>query len=199
MWEERFGEPEYHFGTEPAAFLTAQAHHIPAASRVLAVADGEGRNSVWLAEQGHHVVAFDAAENGVAKARKLAEARGVSVDLHTARIEDWDWAQDTYDAVVAIFFQFAPPPLRAQIFAGLAQTLRPGGVLLLHGYAPRQVGYGTGGAPWPEHLYTLELLHEAFPGWEILREADYDAEIQEGRGHAGLSALVDFVALKPVA
>lgn len=197
MWEQRYADAEYHFGTAPAAFLTAQAHHLPPKAKVLAIADGEGRNSVWLAEQGHSVTAFDPAANGLAKARRLAEARGVSVDYHQARIEDWPWTAEAFDAVVAIFFQFAPPPLRAEIFAGLSRTLRPGGTLLLHGYAPRQVDYGTGGPPWPEHLYTLDLLHAAFPGWQVLRAADYDAEVQEGRGHSGMSALIDFVAVKP--
>ena len=197
MWNERYAGDEYHFGTEPAAFLVAQAGALPPGARVLCVADGEGRNSTYLAGLGHSVVAFEPAPNAVAKARRLAAARGVSVEQRSATIEDWAWEPDAFDAVAAIFIQFVPPAQRPALFADFARTLRPGGLLLLHGYAPRQVGYGTGGPPWPEHLYTLPMLLEAFAGWQVLHAADRDAEISEGRGHDGLSALIDFVARKP--
>jgi SAM-dependent methyltransferase len=197
MWNERYANEDYLFGTEPAAFLVAQAGHLPRGARVLCVADGEGRNSTWLAAQGHEVTAFDPAPNALAKARRLAEARGVTVDFREADVEDWPWEEGAVDAVVAIFIQFAPPDLRARLFADMARTLQPGGVLLLHGYAPRQVDYGTGGPPHAENMYTLELLRAAFPGWEVLHAADYDAKIDEGAGHSGRSGLIDFVARKP--
>lgn len=197
MWDQRFGAPGYLFGTEPAAFLQAEAGRITPGAQVLCVADGEGRNSVWLARQGHDVTAFDASPVAVDKARALAKAAGVTVALHTADADAWGWQAGAFDAVVAIFIQFAPPALRDRIFAGMARTLRPGGLLLLHGYAPRQVGYGTGGPGAAENLYTLEMLRAAFPGWEVLHEADRDAEIHEGTGHSGMSALIDFVVRKP--
>ena len=199
MWNERYANEDYLFGTESAAFLVAQARHLPRGARALCVADGEGRNSTWLAAQGHEVTAFDPAPNALAKARRLAEARGVTVDFREADVEDWPWEEGAVDAVVAIFIQFAPPDLRARLFADMARTLQPGGVLLLHGYAPRQVDYGTGGPPHAENMYTLELLRAAFPGWEVLHAADYDAKIDEGAGHSGRSGLIDFVARKPVA
>ncbi|PQO22827.1 SAM-dependent methyltransferase [Rhodobacteraceae bacterium WD3A24] len=197
MWDERFATPDYLFGTEPADFLIREGWRIPAGARVLAVADGEGRNSVWLARQGHSVVAMDSSAVGLDKARKLAAGAGVAVDFHHADIADWPWTSAAYDAVVAVFIQFAAPALREAIFAGMARTLKPGGLLLLHGYAPRQVDYGTGGPPARENMYTLPMLHAALPGWEILHEADYDAEIHEGTGHSGVSGLIDFVARKP--
>ncbi|MEM1430480.1 MAG: class I SAM-dependent methyltransferase [Pseudomonadota bacterium] len=197
MWNERYAGQDYLFGTEPARFLVAQAHRIPPASRVLCVADGEGRNSVYLASLGHAVTAFDPAPNALDKARQLAERTGVAVDLREASTESWDWAPDAVPVVVAIFIQFAAPPERARTFANIARTLTPGGHLLLHGYAPRQVSYGTGGPPFVENMYTLPLLHEAFPDWSVLHEADYDAEIDEGTGHAGRSGLIDFVVQKP--
>lgn len=197
MWNDRYASEEYLFGTEPAAFLRAQAHHLPPAAHVLAVADGEGRNSVWLAERGHRVTAFDSAANAVAKAEALAAARGVEVALHCQSLSDWPWTEGAYDAVAAIFIQFVGPAERPALFADIARTIRPGGVLLLHGYAPRQVKYGTGGPPHAENMYTLDMLRAAFRGWEILREADYDADIDEGAGHSGRSALIDFVAAKP--
>lgn len=197
MWNDRYDRPDYLFGTKPADFLTAQAHHLPQAGRVLVVADGEGRNSVYLAGRGLDVVAFDYAPNALVKAQALAEARGVHVDFREADILSWDWAADSYDAVVAVFIQFLSPDARSAIFEGLETALKPGGVLLLHGYAPRQVEYGTGGPPVAENMYTLPLLERAFAGLEVVHSADYDAEISEGPGHSGLSGLIDFVARKP--
>lgn len=197
MWDERFATPDYLFGTEPADFLIREGGRIPAGARVLAVADGEGRNSVWLARQGHDVVAMDSSAVGLEKARRLADEAGVKVAFREADIARWEWTPEAFDAVVAIFIQFADPALRDEIFSGMARTLKPGGLLLLHGYARRQVDYGTGGPPARENMYALPMLHEAFPGWEILREADFDKEIHEGRGHSGISGLIDFVARKP--
>jgi SAM-dependent methyltransferase len=198
MWNARYDRPEYLFGTEPAGFVETHARHLPAGARVLCVADGEGRNSVHLAGQGHRVTAFDPSHVGIAKARQLAHQRGVEVAFHEADVTGWDWTAESWDAVVAVFIQFADPALRSQIFADMARALTPGGLLLLHGYAPRQVGYGTGGPGVAENMYTLPMLEQAFAGWQVLDAADYDAEINEGEGHAGLSALIDFVARKPV-
>ena len=195
-WDDRFDQDDYLFGTDPATFLVREAGRLSARSRVLCVADGEGRNSVHLASLGHHVTAFDASTVGLSKARKLADGRGVGVDFHHSGVEDWDWTQ-SYDAVVAIFIQFAGPDLRANLFADMAQAVHSGGLLLLHGYAPRQVDYATGGPPYVENMYTEQMLADAFSGWDVLLSADYDAVIEEGAGHSGRSALVDFVARKP--
>ena len=196
IWDDRYDSAEYLFGTEPAQFLRTHAGLLPPASRVLAVADGEGRNSVHMAGLGHHVTAFDPSGVALAKARALAEARAVTVDFVQAGIDDWDWSRP-FDAVLGVFIQFAPPPRRAQLFAQIGQTLRPGGMLLLHGYAPRQVQYGTGGPSAPQNMYTLDLLRDSFAGWQVLHARDYDATLDEGQGHSGLSALIDFVARKP--
>ena len=131
----------------------------------------------------------------MAKARKLAQSKNASVQFELSGVEDWDWSIQ-YDAVVAIFIQFAPPKLRQEIFANMLQAVRPGGLLLLHGYAPRQVDYGTGGPAQAEHMYTVDLLAQSFAELELLRLEDYDAEIDEGPGHSGLSGLVDLVGRK---
>lgn len=196
MWDERYERDGFLFGTEPADFLAREVGRIAPDSRVLCVADGEGRNSTFLAGLGHHVTAFDASGVGLDKARGLAAKRGVAVDFRQSGVEAWDWSQ-TYNAVVAVFIQFAGPQLRAQIFGWLAQAVAPGGVLLLHGYAPRQVDYGTGGPPNRENMYTVPMLEQAFSGFEVLHAADYDADLSEGAAHSGTSALVDFVVRKP--
>lgn len=196
MWDQRFAGKDYLFGTEPAAFLTREAGVLPPASRVLCLADGEGRNSVWVAGQGHSVTAMEQSPVAIAKAEALAKARQVTVDFRQSGVEGWDWAQP-YDAVIGVFIQFAPPALRAAIHRGIAQAVVPGGLVLLHGYAPRQIANGTGGPRAVENLYTLDGLRADFPDWNVLRAADYDMEITEGTGHAGQSALIDFIARRP--
>lgn len=192
-WDARFAGDEYIFGTAPNAFLASQQSRLVAGGRALSVADGEGRNSVWLARQGMHVTAFDIAPRGVDKARALARQAGVTVEFHVSAVEDWAWTPDAFDVVAAIFVQFAPPAVRARMFAGMLRTLKPGGWLLLQGYTPRQLEYRTGGPPYAEHLYTPALLRQAFAGHEIVELREHDEVLAEGTQHAGLSALIDCV------
>lgn len=197
MWDQRFDRPEYVYGTDPSQFLAAQAGWLQPGLRGLAIADGEGRNSVFMASRGMQVTAMDGSAVALEKARALAAQRGVQVDFHHADLADWPWPEREYDVIAAIFFQFAEPALRQAVFAGIRQALRPGGVVLLHGYARRQIEYGTGGPGDPELLYTTDLLADAFAGWDIRLLRDYDATLAEGCGHAGRSALIDLVAVKP--
>lgn len=196
IWNERYAGEHYHFGTEPNAFLARQQPLLKAGEQVLAIADGEGRNGVWLAQQGLQVVAVDSSDVALAKAKKLAEQRGVQLQFELADLMAWDWGVARYDVVVGIFIQFAPPGLREQMFARIKQCLKPGGLLLLEGYAPRQIANKTGGPSQVENLYTVEMLREAFGEMDIIELRDYDAEIEEGPGHSGMSALVDLVARK---
>ena len=198
-WNARYAREDFHFGEEPNAFVRANAHYVEAGQSVLCVADGEGRNSVFLAGRGIHVTAFDFAPNAVAKARRLAARRGVDVDHRLADIFTWDWTSATYDALVAIFMQFLSPDDRERIFAGMRSAIKPGGVILLEGYRPEQVDYGTGGPPRRENMYTREWLEQQFCDWDVLELGTYDAVIHEGVGHSGMSALIDLVARKPAA
>jgi SAM-dependent methyltransferase len=196
-WNARYAGPEFHFGSAPNAFLAREAHRLAVPSSVLCVADGEGRNGVWLARQGHRVTAIDLADAGVAKAKRLAAERGVDVAFAVADINDWHWDQCAYDALVAIFIQFLTPEARGPVFAGMRRAVRPGGLLLLQGYRPEQVDYGTGGPPRREHMYTAAWLAAEFAGWEILHLAAHDSDLDEGAGHRGRSALIDLVARRP--
>jgi len=197
MWDKRYDTEGYVFGTEPSRFLTLNSEHLNAGDTVLAVADGEGRNSVFMAEQGMRVTAMDSSSVGLDKARRLAKSRNVEVNFQLADLKGYDWGAAQYDVVAAIFIQFADPAFRAEIFDGMERAVRPGGVLMLHGYTPKQVEYGTGGPPDPALLYTREMLAERFAGWDILRLVDYEAELQEGPGHSGMSALIDLIARRP--
>ena len=146
-WDERFAAPDYIFGTAPNVFLELQAHRFRHGQKILSLADGEGRNGVWLAEQGCDVLATDVSANALKKAEALARKRGVSIRTETADLENWHWPEARFDVVAAIFIQFSDPPGRERVFAGIKRTLKPGGLLLLHGYRPEQLRYGTGGPP----------------------------------------------------
>ena len=196
-WNSRFDRADYIFGTAPNEYLASQSRYLVEGRRILMVADGEGRNSVWCAQQGMRVDAFDLSPVAVEKAKRLATERGVQVNYQVSGIDDWSWEPDTYDVVAAIFVQFATPRMRARLFANCLQTLRPGGIFILQGYTPKQLEFKTGGPPVLEHLYTEPMLRDAFSSIEILEMRSYEAEINEGAYHAGMSALVGMVGRKP--
>jgi SAM-dependent methyltransferase len=159
------------------------------------VADGEGRNSVWLASQGLVVDAFDVASVGVAKARKLAAEKGVSVNYSVSDCDAYPWPLQAFDGVAAIFVQFADPAMRARLFANIRRSLKPGGILVLQGYTPKQLDYKTGGPPQLSHLYTEAMLREAFDAdFELIILREYEAELTEGDSHSGRSALIGMIA-----
>jgi 2-polyprenyl-3-methyl-5-hydroxy-6-metoxy-1,4-benzoquinol methylase len=195
-WNQRFGAAEYIFGTAPNAFLASHAALLKRGQRALCVADGEGRNSVWLAEQGLEVSAFDLSPVGVEKARRLARSRGVEVRYDVASVYEWRWPEAAYDVVAAIFVQFADPAMRAFMFERMIAALKPGGVVLVEGYTPAQLKYATGGPKQVDQLYTEELLRQAFGSLDILELKAYEAELDEGSRHRGMSAVIDLVARK---
>lgn len=196
-WNGRYAGPEYLFGEAPNTFLRRQVHWLQPGGSVLCVADGEGRNSVWLAEQGFRVTAFDFSSNAVAKAQALARRRSVTVTHHVCDLEQWDWDAARHDAVVAIFIQFLPSERRDPVFERMKTAVAPGGVFILEGYRPEQVDYATGGPPRRDHMYTREWVDGRFRGWDIRVLDAYDAVIREGRAHSGMSALIDLVAIRP--
>ena len=197
-WNQRFAVAEYVFGAAPNAFLASHASLFKPGQRALCVADGEGRNSVWLAEQGLEVVAFDFSPVALEKARRLAASRGVRVRYKLATVYDWHWPQAAFDVVAAIFVQFAEPPMREFLFERMIAALKPGGLVLVEGYTPAQLKYGTGGPKQVDQLYTEELLRQAFGSLEIVELKAYEEELDEGTRHRGMSAVIDLVARKPL-
>ena len=196
MWNKRFSTPDYVFGEEPNAFLVSQAARL-GKGHALALADGEGRNSVWLAKQGFTVDAFDFSPPAVEKAKALAAKHNVNLNFSCNAWQSFDWPTARYDLVAGIFFQFATPEERAELFEKIKQSLKPGGVLVIQGYGKNQLAFKTGGPDKLEHLYDEDLLRQAFAGFEVQVCETYETTLQEGAGHSGMSALVGFVARKP--
>lgn len=197
MWNQRYSGEDYVFGTEPAQFLQDQRGLLQKGQSALVIADGEGRNSTFMAQQGMQVTAMDASENGLAKARALAAQRGVSLTYQLADLRKWQWQEAGFDMVVAVFIQFAEPAFRKMIFDGMKRTVKPGGLILLHGFGTDQMQHSSGGPRVVENLYTPKLLADAFADFEILRLEAYDAVLEEGPGHRGPAALVDLIARRP--
>ena len=198
MWEQRYSSTDdYFFGRDPAVFLCDNPGWLLPGLTGLCVADGEGRNSVYMALQGLKVTAFDLSPTAVSRAEKLARDHSVSVNHNVSNWHSWDWDAPPFDLVAAIFIQFAGPSERTKQFANIKSAVKPGGTLLLHGYRPEQIELGTGGPPYVENMYTEKMLRKDFGNWHIRRLAGYERDVQEGRGHSGKSALIDLIARKP--
>lgn len=197
IWDERYAVDHYVFGEEPNAFLARQRPLLPVSGRALAVADGEGRNGVWLARQGLDVLSVDGSAVAQEKAAKLAARHGVRLELVLADLLSWDWPLASMDVVAAIFIQFLTPEERGTVFARMTAALKPGGLLLVEGYRPEQLAYGTGGPRDIDKLYTEKTLRTAFQDLDIVSLEGYDAPLSEGPGHDGMSAVIDLVARRP--
>jgi len=196
FWDNRYGEPGYAYGTEPNAFLRAQASRLPPGLRVFVVGDGEGRNGVWLATQGHDVLSVDASPVGLAKARRLAAERGVPLQTQEVELSTWDWPVSAFDAVVSIFVHFRPD-IRARMHAAMLAALRPGGLLMLEAFTPDQLKYPSGGPRDREMLYTPDLLRQDVGKGEILLLDELVTELDEGKYHRGPAAVVRLVTRRP--
>ena len=197
FWNERFNKEEFIFGKEPNEYLVEKVkQYLKPAARVLCIADGEGRNGVWLAKQGMQVVGFDASDIALAKAKQFAKDNQVEVEYSFSDTDSYSWPANTYDAVVAIFIQFADPAMRARIFEQTYKTLKPGGLFILQGYTPKQLEYKTGGPSLIEHLYTEELIKDLAKDFETLELISYEKELSEGPRHTGMSAILGLVAKK---
>lgn len=197
MWEERFAQPGYLFGTEPVPFLRKHAALFQSGQTVLSIAEGEGRNAVHLAKQGLDVTGVEFAPSAVAKAHELARQNDVAPRFIEADLLAWDWPQDSYDIVLGLFFQFVGPEVRDVLFANMLRAARPGGLVVIHGYTPEQIALGTGGPPFVENMYTEASFSPVFDGCERVICERYEAEQRSSSAHVGMSALIDFVARKP--
>lgn len=198
FWNQRFAAPEYVYGTEPNAFLVSQRKYLLPGMRALAVADGEGRNGVWLAQQGLDVLSVDGSEVGLRKACELAAQRRVSIRTTLADLTTWSWPEAEFDIVAAVFIHF-PPEHRTRMHQKMLKALKPGGVLIMEVFTPEQLQYKTGGPPVQEMLYTAEMLRRDFSEADILLLQETLTDLQEGPGHRGTASVARLILKRPAA
>jgi SAM-dependent methyltransferase len=193
-WEDRYRVPDYVFGKEPNYFLASCKALLPRSGKALAVADGEARNGIWLAEQGLDVLSIDFSPSAQEKARALAKQRGATLTIAQADVHTWDYPAAAFDVVAEIFTQFSSPAERAKKWAGMRKALKPGGLLIIQGYTPKQLQYGTGGPKQVENLYTRAMLEAAFGDLRDMKIVEEEVEIYEGTSHGGMSAVINLTA-----
>ncbi len=194
MWDERYSQPGFAFGTEPNEFLVAAAGRIPVGP-VLSLGEGEGRNAAYLASLGHRVVAVDQSEVGLAKARRLAADRGLTIETVCADLEGYPIEPGAWAGIVSIFCHL-PRRVRVPLYAAAVRGLRPGGILVLEAYTPEQIGRGTGGPQDPDMLMSLAGLIEELAGLELIHARELDREVREGAYHTGAASVVQVVGLR---
>jgi len=189
MWEERFAQEGYLFGTEPVPFLLKHDKHFAKGQSVLSIAEGEGRNGVHLAKKGLSVTGVEFAPSAVAKANKLATLNKVDVAFVQSDLFEWSWPYNAFDITLGLFFQFVGPVERDILWRKMLDATSPGGLIAIHGYTPK---------PYVENMYTKESFNSVFYDCDTLVSEEYEAEQKSGSAHVGMSALVDFIARKPI-
>jgi Methyltransferase domain len=195
-WESRYSVPDYIFGKEPSEFLVSCNALLPARGKALAIADGEGRNGVWLAKQGLDVVSVEFSPAAQEKAKRLAEEMNVAVMFDIADVHVWDYPPNMFEVVIDIFTQFSSPADRIKKWEGVRNTLKKGGLLILQGYTPKQLDYGTGGPKDTDHLYTRDLLETHFSDFNDIKIIEEETVLREGSAHSGMSAIIGMTAIK---
>lgn len=195
MWDEKYSTEDYIYGKEPNRFLEDCAGELPPGD-VLSLAEGEGRNAVYLASLGFRVTAVDHSQVGLDKAQRLATDKGVEIDAICADLADYELGHERWDAIVSIFGHL-PPDVRRKVYARIPGALKPGGILLLEAYTPEQMGRGTGGPRSVDLLVTADMLREELAGLQFLRLEELEREVIEGRGHTGPASVVQLIARKP--
>lgn len=194
MWNQRYNTKAYAYGTAANDFLISMAARLPT-GKILCLAEGEGRNAVWLAEQGNEVTAVDASDIGLKKAHKLAKSRGVTITTVHADLADYDIGTQQWDAIISIFCHL-PPDLRRDVHRRCVNGLRDEGMILLEAYTPLQLEYKTGGPPVAEMMMDVQTLSSELIGLEFLHLQECIREIHEGEFHNGTGAVVQLLAKK---
>lgn len=197
IWDERYSSEAYQYGTEANDFLQQSVHHLPQSGerKILCLGEGEGRNAVFLAEQGFDVTAVDASEVGLHKAQALAESRGVRMTTQVADLADYDLGTNRWDGIISIFCHL-PEALRLNLHQKVVQALKPQGVFILEAYRPEQLQFATGGPPQVELMMTLAGLKEELAELEHRHLCELEREVKEGVLHNGMAAVVQLIAAK---
>lgn len=195
MWDERYGSDEYAYGTEPNDFLVKSLRG-DTSGRALSIADGEGRNGVWLAKQGLEVHTFDGSRVGVTKALRLALSNKVTIDAVVDDMRTYEIAPSSFDVIVSIFAH-TDAETRRDLHRRVVRGLRPGGVVILEAYSPRQLSFATGGPKDESLLVTTDLLRDEFQGLDIEHLVEVERDVVEGSLHTGRASVVQLIARRP--
>lgn len=195
MWNDRYSTEDYLYGTEPNDFLRAQAELFAQGGRVLCLGEGEGRNAVYLAEQGLEVTAVDSSSVGLAKAQRLAQSRGVSITTVEADLADFDLGHDRWEGIVSIFCQL-PTPVRRSLHRRVVTALKSGGLFVLEAFRPEPLRFQTGGPPDADLLVTEDELREDLTGLHLDEIQSVERPVMEGQGHTGQAAVVQVLGLR---
>ena len=194
MWDERYRSKEYAYGTQPNDFLHANVECLPK-GRVLSLAEGEGRNAVFLAQQGYSVTAVDSSVVGIEKARKLAELHNVEIEFIQADLTNFKIETDDWDAIISIFCPL-PPKVRREIHHQVSHGLKENGVYLLEAYTPDQIWHGTGGGNDVDVMQTAQSLRSELTGLSFSRLEEIERKVVEGTYHTGLASVVQAIGIK---
>jgi SAM-dependent methyltransferase len=192
MWDERYSAEGYAYGTKPNEFLEENVNQIPK-GKVLSLAEGEGRNAIFLAKQGYSVTAVDASLVGLNKARKLATENGVVVEFVHADLADYDLGENKWDGIVSIFCPL-PSALRKQLYKKVEAGLKRNGVFLLEAYTPEQLKHGTGGGNSADVMQSKESLSLELAGLKFRHLVELEREVIEGSYHTGIGSVVQAIA-----
>ena len=195
FWELRYAEDGFAYGTEPNLYLASFVEQFNKNQKVLVIGDGEGRNGVWLAQQGCSVVSVDQSRVGLEKAQKLAAENGLEIETVCIDLCHWDWPESEFDAIVIIYVHF-PPDVREFLHHKVVKALKPGGQLIMESFTPEQLNYPSGGPPVLEMLYTAEMMESDFKALEIQQLEECLTELDEGKYHCGQGAVVRLLAKK---
>jgi 2-polyprenyl-3-methyl-5-hydroxy-6-metoxy-1,4-benzoquinol methylase len=194
MWDQRYSQPDYVYGTQPNDFLVSVASSIPR-GKLLSLGEGEGRNAVYLARQGHNVTAIDMSEVGLKKAQNLAQENGVQITTIPADLTGFQILPNSWEAIISIFCH-VPSAIRIPLHQAVVNGLKPGGVFVLEAFTPRQIEMKTGGPASLDSLMSLESLRQELAGLHLIHAVELDRNVVEGKYHTGLAAVVQIVGVK---
>jgi SAM-dependent methyltransferase len=200
MWDERYSEEGYAYGAGPNTFLrdtiVSNAIDLSKGAKCLMLAEGQGRNGVFMAEAGYAVTGVDISQMGLNKAAQLAKSRNVKIQTVLADLAEYDLGNEQWDCIVGIFCHL-PPPIRERILTLIPKALRPGGYVVFEAYTPAQIQYKTGGPPDASLMYSREIFEKAFAGkLKIERNEELERDVVEGKYHTGKAAVVQLIARK---
>jgi len=191
LWNERYAAAKYFYGTEANTFLVENAHLL--AGPVLSLAEGEGRNAVFIASRGLPVLGVDCSEVGLEKAKALANSRRVVIETELVDLADYQPPERHFGSVVSIFAHL-PGLIREKLCPLIEKSLKPNGILLLEAYSENQLPKTTGGPKDIDMLMSIEKLRKEFPNLRPILLREIEREVYEGEGHTGMASVVQFIA-----